>query len=325
MLQSKSSGSAPAHNLRGVLAMIAAMASFVAGDTIVKHVGQDLPLGQIILVRGLFASAFVLVMAQATGALRYWRQTLTVPILLRSLAEIGATFCFFSALTRMPFADVNAIGQFTPMAITASAALFLGEPVGWRRWLATLAGLIGVLIIVRPGTTAFDSAALLAAGSVLFITARDLITRRLGHALPTLAITSVSILCVAASGLVLAPFETWRLPSADQTALLACAGVTIIGGYYWIIMAMRTGEIALVSPFRYTATLFAVVSGFVIFNEFPDPITIAGIVIVVLAGLYTLQRERIRRQPPSGAAAQEPRTKTITRSAREPPRGSDRE
>ena len=296
MLQKTLSGTAPADNLRGVLAMVAAMACFVAGDTIVKHLGQDLPLGEIILVRGLFASAFVLAMAQATGALRYWREILTPSVFLRCAAEIGATFCFFSALIRMPFADVNAIGQFTPMAITAGAALFLGEPVGWRRWLATIAGLIGVLIIVRPGTTAFDWAALFVAGSVVCVTARDLITRRLGHALPTLAITSISAVSVAASGLLLAPFETWRTPDGLHAALLACAAVTTVGGYYWIIVAMRTGEIALVSPFRYTATLFAVLSGFVVFNEFPDPLTIVGILIVVFAGLYTLHRERIRRQ-----------------------------
>ncbi len=260
-------------NLRGIFAMLAAMACFVCGDTAIKYAGRVLPVGEMMFVRGLFASILIIASAFAFGALRQAHLIVSPAMALRTLGEIGATILFFLALVRMPFADVNAIGQFTPLAVTAGAALFMGEEVGWRRWLAAATGLAGVLIIIRPGTSAFNSGALFVIGSVICVTIRDLITR---------------------SGLLLLPFESWRVPSPYQALLLGFAAVCIFGGYYSIITAMRRGEIAVVSPFRYTATLIAVVSGYIGFNEIPDGVTACGILIVMAAGLYTLHRERVR-------------------------------
>jgi drug/metabolite transporter (DMT)-like permease len=247
-------------------------------------------------VRGLFASALIVTVASAVGALRHPTAALSRLMVWRTAAEVGATVFFFSALVRLPFADVNAVAQFTPLAVTAGAALFFGEPVGWRRWLAAIAGLIGVLIIIRPGTSAFDWAAVFVLGSVFFVTMRDLITRRMGHAVPALFITAMSAISVTVSGLLLLPFEAWRLPSPGHVLLLAGAAVTLLGGYYWIVIAMRTGEIAVVAPFRYAATMFAVLSGWIVFGELPDAMTTLGILIVLAAGLYTFHRERVRMQ-----------------------------
>ncbi len=281
-------------NLRGIFAMLAAMACFVCGDTAIKYAGRVLPVGEMMFVRGLFASILIIASAFAFGALRQAHLIVSPAMALRTLGEIGATILFFLALVRMPFADVNAIGQFTPLAVTAGAALFMGEEVGWRRWLAAATGLAGVLIIIRPGTSAFNSGALFVIGSVICVTIRDLITRRMGLALPALLIAAVSSVSVSLSGLLLLPFESWRVPSPYQALLLGFAAVCIFGGYYSIITAMRRGEIAVVSPFRYTATLFAVVSGYIVFNEIPDGVTACGILIVMAAGLYTLHRERVR-------------------------------
>lgn len=287
-------------NALGILAMTAAMACFVTGDSIIKFAGRELPPGELMFLRGVFASAVTLTLAHAKGALRGASRAFTPLMLLRALGDIGATLFFFVALLQLPFAEVNAINQFVPLAITAGAALFLAEPVGWRRWLALFVGLAGVLVIIRPGGAAFGPAALFAMGSVLCVAMRDLLTRQVGLGLPALLLTSFSAVSVTLGGLALMPFETWQMPSAWLLSLLALSGVAVFAGTYWTVLAVRAGEMSVVSPFRYTATPFAVVLGYVFFNELPDLVTFVGIAIVIGAGLYTLHRERVRLRAARG-------------------------
>lgn len=283
-------------NARGIAAMLVAMAVFITGDTIIKAMGGALPIGEILFVRGLFASALILALARARGALTRWRLAISPMMAVRTAAEMAANVLFFMGLMRMKFADVAAIGQVTPLAVTAGAALLLGETVGWRRWLATLVGLGGVLIIIRPGTSAFDWSALFIVGVVICATARDLITRRLDAELSPLLITAFSAVGVTIAGLMVAPFETWVVPTPAQFGLLAITAVCILAGYYAIVLAMRIGEVAVVVPFRYSSMLFAIVGGYLVFAELPDRWTLVGLSIVVAAGLYTFHRERVVAQ-----------------------------
>lgn len=301
MLASLRSVAVGSGNARGILAMTAAMASFTIGDSIIKFAGRELPAGELMFFRGLFASAITLALAHAKGALRGASRAVTVPMLLRALGDAGATLLFFVALLRLPFAEASAISQFAPLAITAGAALFLAEPVGWRRWMALFVGLTGVLIIIRPGGAAFDVAALFGMGAVLCVAMRDLLTRQYCLGMPTLLLTSFSAVSVTLGGFVIMPFEVWQMPSANLMMLLALSGVTVFGGNYWTVVALRTGEISVVSPFRYAATPFAVVMGYVFFGELPDGVTFIGIGIVIGAGLYTLRRERVRLRTTRGS------------------------
>ncbi len=282
---------ASSDNLRGIGAMLAAMAAFVVNDAMMKLAAADLPTGQVIFLRGLIIVPVLaaLMLASATPATL---EMLRRPgILARCVAEVAAAVLYLSALFHMPIADCTAILQFTPLALTAGAALFLGAPVGWRRWLATLVGLIGVLIIIRPGANAFNPYAALALLSVVFIAARDLITRRLGKDVPTIVIAFTSTAAVAVSSLGLLPFETWRWPSPAAMLALLGASAALLGAQYWIILAMRTGDIAVVAPFRYSIILWAIVAGFLVWREVPDLATWIGIAIVTAAGLYTFLRE----------------------------------
>jgi drug/metabolite transporter (DMT)-like permease len=271
--------------------MLAAMAAFVVNDAMMKLAATDLPTGQVIFLRGLMIVPVLaaLMLASATPATleMLWRPG----ILARCAAEVAAAILYLSALFHMPIADCTAILQFTPLALTAGAALFLGAPVGWRRWLATLAGLVGVLIIIRPGASAFNPYAALALLSVAFIAARDLITRRLGKDVPTIVIAFTSTAAVAVSSLGLLPFETWRWPSPAAMLALLGASAALLGAQYWIILAMRTGDIAVVAPFRYSIILWAIVAGFLVWREVPDLATWVGIAVVTAAGLYTFLRE----------------------------------
>ncbi len=282
---------ASSDNLRGIGAMLAAMAAFVVNDAMMKLAAAGLPTGQVIFLRGLLIVPVLaaLMLASATPATL---EMLRRPgILARCVAEVAAAVLYLSALFHMPIAECTAILQFTPLALTAGAALFLGAPVGWRRWLATLVGLIGVLIIIRPGASAFNPYAALALLSVLFIAARDLITRRLGKDVPTIVIAFTSTAAVAVSSLGLLPFETWRWPSPAAMLALIGASAALLGAQYWIILAMRTGDIAVVAPFRYSIILWAIMAGFLVWREVPDLATWIGIAIVTSAGLYTFLRE----------------------------------
>ena len=158
------------------------------------------------------------------------------------VADVGGTVIFLFALVHMPIGDIFGILQFTPLAITAGAALFLGAKVGWRRWLATSVGLVGVLIIVRPGGTAFNPFAVLVLGSVLFSAARDLLTRGVAQEVPPLVIAPPrppsSRWRASASRL----FETWRSPRPRPSPILLVASAALLAGQYWLIAAMRTAR-----------------------------------------------------------------------------------
>jgi drug/metabolite transporter (DMT)-like permease len=282
---------ASSDNLCGIGAMLAAMAAFVVNDAMMKLAAADLPTGQVIFLRGLIVVP-VLAALMLTSATPTTLEMLRRPgILARCVAEVAAAVLYLSALFHMPIAECTAILQFTPLALTAGAALFLGAPVGWRRWLATLVGLIGVLIIIRPGASAFNPYAALALLSVVFIAARDLITRRLGKDVPTIVIAFTSTAAVAVSSLGLLPFETWQWPSSAAMLALLGASAALLGAQYWIILAMRTGDIAVVAPFRYSIILWAIVAGFLVWREVPDLATWIGIAVVTAAGLYTFLRE----------------------------------
>ncbi len=281
-------------NLRGIVAMIISMAAFVIADLIIKYAGRDLPTGELLFLRGFSAAIFTTAAAAYTGALKSAWKAVSPLMLLRCFGDIGANLFFFLAVVRLPFAEVSAIAQFTPLAITAGAALFLGETVGWRRWLALLIGMVGVIIIIRPGSDAFDWAALFVLASVLSVSARDLITRYIGVRFPVLLLSLFTAGAIAVGGLAMMPFETWVMPSNELLALMLVSGIAVFIGNYAIIVALRTGEIAVVAPFRYTILLFAVIGGYVLFGEMPDSVTFLGITVLIGAGLYTLHRERIR-------------------------------
>lgn len=275
--------------------MAAAMASFTANDTITKAVSAELNIGEILLVRGLVAMVLVAALAWYRDALRSFSALLIWPVGLRVMGEIGGTLTYLSAISQIPLANASAIFQALPLVITLGAALVFGEPVGWRRWLAIAAGFIGVLVIVRPGAEGFSQASLLALASVGFCAVRDLATRRIPKALPTVFITLLTTVTVTTAGAaVLVPLGGWKPPSGYALGLLVLAAVLILIGYQCIIVSLRTGDISAVAPFRYSALLWAMLLGYLAFGHQPDVRMLAGAAIIVASGLYAFYRERKR-------------------------------
>ncbi|MEM6374861.1 MAG: DMT family transporter [Pseudomonadota bacterium] len=279
-------------NLFAALMMMASMACFVLNDTAMKLMAGDVPLFQLLALRGTLTCLLVSVLAWRLGGFsarpdrRDWGL-----VALRTLAEIGATICFLTALFNMPIADVSAIIQVLPLTVTLGAALVFGERVGWRRWLAIMVGFAGVMLIVRPWSVAFTQWSIYALLAVLCITIRDLSTRRLSAATPSIFvtfITSVAMMAVFGVWQLRAPFVSMEL---REIALVALASIFIIGAYLSSIMVMRVGEISFVAPFRFTSLLWALVLGWLVFGEWPAPLVLTGSGIVVASGLFMLYRE----------------------------------
>lgn len=294
-------------NLRGALFMTIAMAGFTINDALTKIVVENIGTGQIMLVRGFFAMVLVGLLAWSQGALRAPRGMLHPMVGLRVVGELGSTISFLAALSMLPLANVSSIMQALPLAVTMGAALFLSEPVGWRRWLAIIVGFTGVLIIVRPGFEGFNIFALFALLAVLFAAMRDIATRKVPREVPSLLLSTVTATVVTIAGAVLmVPQGGWSPMTLGEAGLLLAAAVLLLFGYQFIILAMRFGEISFVAPFRYTALIWAIALGVIFLGESPDGPMLIGAAIVIGSGLYTLYRERVRNAARPVAASTTP-------------------
>lgn len=280
-------------NLLGALLMMASMACFTINDALIKATGGALPLFQLLVLRGLFATVLIGWLARSRGAIRF-----DIPrkdawlIAGRSASEIGAAYFFLTALLNMPLANVTAILQVLPLTVTLGSAFFFKEPVGWRRFLAIAVGFCGMLLIVRPGTEGFSIWSVYALCAVLCVTARDLFTRRMSSHTPSLLVTlCASVAVMIAAGFASATIE-WAPVTPILWLLLLSSSLFITGGYYFSVQVMRAGDVSFIAPFRYTGLIWALVLGFLVFAEWPDTLTLLGASIIVATGLFTLYREQ---------------------------------
>lgn len=282
----------PGDNLRGAGLMTLSMLGFTINDTIIKFVTQEVPLYQAITLRGLFVMLALMVLAQRDGGLTLRiPRAARAPMSLRLLGEIGSTLLFLNALQRMQIADLTAVMQSLPLVVMLGAALFFGETLGWRRILAVAVGMLGVLVILRPGSGTFGIWSLVALGAMLLVALRDLSTRRFGREVSSTTIAFYAAVMVTLTGLVFSLGQGWIRPTAIQIGLLMLGAGFLTVGYVCAVSAMRIGEISAVAPFRYTSLLAAIVLGLVVFGDWPDLWTWVGSGLVVGAGIYTIWRE----------------------------------
>ncbi len=280
-------------NLRGILLMIGAMVGFALEDVFIKSMSQTLPVGQILVTLGVGGAAIFSVMAVSQGHRLLTPALWRGPVLLRNLSELVGTFGFVMAVALTPLASASAILQATPLAVTLGAALFFGAPVGWRRWLAIGVGFCGVLMVIRPGLDAFEPASLFGVLAVIGLSSRDLATRAIPARVASLQLSIYGFASIVPVGIVMLLVGDGPSPmTTDLTLKMLGALVLGVAGYYAITEAMRVGDVAVVTPFRYTRLIFALILGLVLFNERPDFWTLAGAAVIIASGLYTIWRER---------------------------------
>jgi drug/metabolite transporter (DMT)-like permease len=291
-------------NARGIIAVLVSSLAFVLNDACVKLVSAELPSGEIIVVRGALATVLLTAGVVALGAMRPLALLATPMMLLRLASAAGATVFIVLSLRHLPLATVITVLQVTPLAVTAGAAIIYRERVGLRRWLAALTGFIGVILIVRPGG-GIGAAAYLALTTLLFTTTRDLTTRGLHRDIPSIFVAAASTAAITLAGFLVIPFDAaWSMPSSPAWVLMFASAACLFVANTFIIMALRTGEISVIAPFRYTMVPLSIVLGYWLWGDIPDALASAGIGLVLVAGLYTLHRERLSLMRRPAAAPQ---------------------
>jgi len=273
------------------------MAGFAVEDMCLKAAARELPVGEILLLFGALGMTAFAVLARRHGEPLLAPALRSRPILIRAGFESAGRLFYTLAIALTPLSSASAILQATPLVVVAGAALLLGERVGWRRWAAIGLGFAGVLVILRPGLAAFTPLSLLAVLGTLGFAFRDLATRAAPPAFSNRQLGAWGFAAMLPAGAaLLAVSGGARMPSPTALSLVLAASLVGVAAYWALTVAMRTGEVATVTPFRYTRLVFAMILGTLVFAERPDAATLAGSALVVATGLYTLWRTaRARR------------------------------
>jgi drug/metabolite transporter (DMT)-like permease len=277
---------------RGALLLVLAVALFATMDAVAKGLMQRHHSFQVIWARYLGQALVVaLIVSPRIAAVARTRHLKLQ--LVRSAMLFGATLCGFTAFSVMPLGEATAIFNVAPLAITALAALVLGEQVGPRRWAGVAAGFVGALIIIRPGAEAFQPAAVLPLIGAVFFAGYSIATRFLGRDESHLT----TLLYTAALGAAVASLFVplvWTTPTWSDAALMALMGSIGAAGQLLLIMAFNAAQASAIAPFTYAGLLFAALWGYLFFGDAPDAWTATGAALIVGSGVYVWRRERLK-------------------------------
>ncbi|SDE70716.1 Permease of the drug/metabolite transporter (DMT) superfamily [Salipiger thiooxidans] len=286
------SGPGARGNALGALFMVIAMTLFAVEDSLFKSVTPALPPGVATLIFGLTGTTLYVLMTLRAGEPVLHPAILRPSLMIRTFFEIVGRLFFALSLAYTPLSVTSSILQAAPLVVTAGAALLLNETVGPRRWAAMAIGFVGVLMILRPTPDAFRPDALLAVAGMIGFAMRDLFTRASPPAVSANQLGVLGFAVIVTAGLLMLPFDPTppRLPDAGELWRLLLTGVVGVTAYTALTRAMRSGEVSVVAPFRYSRLLVALLFAFLFFGERPDLWTLAGGALIVTSGLYTLIR-----------------------------------
>jgi drug/metabolite transporter (DMT)-like permease len=289
-------------NLRGIGAMLLATGTFVANDSCMKLALSDAPPLQVLIMRGIAACLWCLPILLILGHGRDLPKVFNRWVMLRSLCEVFAIMSFILALNQMPIADITAIAQIAPLLVLLGIWLFFGDRIGMLRLALIGVGITGALLVAQPGSEAASPMAILGFFTALGAAGRDIVTRKVPSGTPALIVTFstllIVMLCATAGSLA---FETQVAPTLRHAWLMAIAGFFLMCGHLFVFLAFRIGEARVVAPFNYSFMIWAGLSGLLIFNEVPNALAIAGMALIMLAGLAVIALENRARQggPPA--------------------------
>lgn len=300
----------PSLGMLGAMNAMAAVFCFSINDVFIKFLSGDYALHEVVLIRSVIGiSVLLAAILPFSGGFKALRTKRLGMHLLRGACVVTANMSFFLGIAALPLAEGVAIFFISPLVITVFSVIFLGETVGPRRWLAIGLGLIGVVIMLRPGTEAFQYAALLPLGAAVAYAGLHMLTRVIGRTEGALAmsfyIQLTFILISAGTGFWIGSgqfagsgdpsleflLRAWSMPTSRDWAILAVVGIASAFGGFFISQAYRISEAALVAPFEYIAMPLAVLWGVLMFGEWPDGVAVAGIALILGSGLFMIWRE----------------------------------
>ncbi len=277
----------------GIALMLAGIAGFAVMDATIKWLTADYPVAQVVALRSWFGLPLLCLFTLYGGGLKALKTRRPLIHIVRYLLVLALSFSFFWALSQLKLIDAISITFAAPIFITALSVPLLKEPVGLHRWVAIGIGFCGVLIMLRPGMGVFQWAALVVIGSVVVYALLMITTRAFKSTETTASLVLLPQLGMSLTGIVLVPFF-WVTPSPSDLGLFALAGIFGSVGVICVTHAFRLGPSAVISPFEYSALIWATLLGFVLWGELPDALTLAGAAIVISSGLYIIYRETVR-------------------------------
>ena len=275
----------------GILCMMGGALALTINDGMAKYLTETYPVGQVMALRGTFILClliFLFISARKKLNLKIysWRNNF-----YRAAAMTGSTFCFITGLSYLPIADAIAIAFAAPLLTTLLAVFCLGERVGLHRWLAIFFGFIGVIIIVQPTDDAFKVAALAPLGAAFFGAIRDVITRKITSSESSFTILLTSMFLITLAGYLTFPLG-WSEFQVEHIWLFLCSSILVGVAQYLMIEAFRLGEVGLISPFKYSSLLWAVIIGFIVWGDIPGYFVLVGATILIISGVYLLRGEK---------------------------------
>ncbi|PBC22998.1 MULTISPECIES: DMT family transporter [unclassified Mesorhizobium] len=284
-------------SIRGPLFMIISTGSYLVNDTMMKLATAGLPSYEVLFLRGAAATLWGFPLLFVLG---YGKQIPLIfdrRVLCRNLLELAAILCYVVALANMQIADSTALGQITPLLMLVGSSILFGERIGGQRMALIGLGFIGALMVAQPTMQGISVYALLALGNAALAAARDLAGRHVPTEVPGMivAISAVVVVLIGAGAAHLAS-ERWVMPEARHLLLLAGAGLFLIFGHFFIFMAYRVGPTSAVAPFYYCFTVWAVISGLLVFGQFPNALAVCGILLVVASGLTIVSLDQRKRR-----------------------------
>ncbi|MEM9717511.1 MAG: DMT family transporter [Pseudomonadota bacterium] len=281
-------------NLQGILWMVLSMAGFAIEDALLKGASSTLPIAQVLVMFGVGGIVLFSASIWMTGQSFYVREVRSKPMLIRAVFEVCGRLFYVLAFALAPLSTATVILQATPLVVVGAAAVLFGEKVGWRRWAAIIVGLVGVIIIVQPGTDAFSVFMIFAVLGMLGFAGRDLASRAAPAVLTTSQLGLYGFLALIVAGVIYSGFEQKAFLWPDPMVAAFMAGAVAFGviGYAALMRAMRTGEVSAVTPFRYSRLLFGLFLGVVFFGEALTPIILSGSALILASGLFIIWRAK---------------------------------
>lgn len=280
--------------------MTLSVAGYVINDALIKLTTETVPLFQSIFLRGVVVVLIFLAAALRMDLLADIRRYINQPLFLRVSMETIGTVLYLNALTNAPLAGLTAVLQIVPVAVTFLAARLLREKVSWHRVASVIVGFIGVLVIIRPGSSDFNPWFLVGLIVVAAIVVRELATTRIPVETPSVIVSLSTAVAITTMGGLGSVFQGWGDVSGTNTVRLIGAACFISIGYLASVITVRVGDLSFSAPFRYTILLFAIVLQIVVFDDVPDVLTFVGTALIIAAGLYAFRNETraVRRSPP---------------------------
>ena len=281
-------------NLRGILFMTLSMGGFAVEDLFLKILSETVPVSQILIYVGISATVLLSIISiiKRIPVLRndIYSNKLFI---IRSFADMMGAVLIVTSISLMPLSTVSSILQALPLFITFGAVLIFKESVGWRRWSAVSFGFIGVILILKPGLSSFHPSSLIVLLAVACLALRDIVTRKISKDIHSITVSLYAFILTTVGGIFSLPFFG-NFVTLTITQWFVVLTITLFGcfSYFMLVLATRKGDISVISPFRYSRLIFALVLAILVLNERPDTLTLFGAAIIVASGYYTIWRER---------------------------------